>query len=92
MARIICRAARRLSGSFAIIWRQSAPLDAVHRHVCWAEVSRDIRFWLCHKARDAVTYSYGEYRSVVLNITGESYRMRAYRARASKLRRGDGAP
>jgi hypothetical protein len=28
----------------------------------------------------------------VLNITGESYRMRAHRARADKLRRGDGAP
>jgi DNA replication protein DnaC len=32
------------------------------------------------------------HRSVVLNITGESYRMRAHRARASKLRRGDGTP
>ena len=32
------------------------------------------------------------HRSVVLNITGESYRMRAHRARADKLRRGDGAP
>ena len=32
------------------------------------------------------------HRSVVLNITGESYRMRAHRARASKLRRGDEAP
>jgi DNA replication protein DnaC len=31
------------------------------------------------------------HRSVVLNITGESYRMRAHRARASKLRGGDGA-
>ena len=29
---------------------------------------------------------------VVLNITGESYRMRAHRARADKLRRGDGTP
>ena len=32
------------------------------------------------------------HRSVVLNITGESYRMRADRARAAKLRAGDGAP
>jgi DNA replication protein DnaC len=32
------------------------------------------------------------HRSVVLNITGESYRMRAHRARADKLRRGDAAP
>ncbi|MGO8956337.1 MAG: IS21-like element helper ATPase IstB [Streptosporangiaceae bacterium] len=32
------------------------------------------------------------HRSVVLNITGESYRMRAHRARASKLLRGDGTP
>jgi DNA replication protein DnaC len=32
------------------------------------------------------------HRSVVLNITGESYRMRAHRARADKLRRGDGTP
>ena len=32
------------------------------------------------------------HRSVVLNITGESYRMRAHRARAGKLRAGDGAP
>ena len=32
------------------------------------------------------------HRSVVLNITGESYRMRAHRARASKLRGGDGTP
>jgi DNA replication protein DnaC len=32
------------------------------------------------------------HRSVVLNITGESYRMRAHRARAGKLRRGDGTP
>jgi len=32
------------------------------------------------------------HRSVVLTITGESYRMRAHRARASKLRRGDGTP
>jgi DNA replication protein DnaC len=32
------------------------------------------------------------HRSVVLSITGESYRMRAHRARADKLRRGDGAP
>jgi len=32
------------------------------------------------------------HRSVVLNITGESYRMRTHRARASKLRRGDGTP
>jgi DNA replication protein DnaC len=32
------------------------------------------------------------HRSVVLNITGESYRMRAHRARAAKLRAGDGAP
>ena len=31
------------------------------------------------------------HRSVVLSITGESYRMRAHRARADKLRRGDGA-
>ena len=31
------------------------------------------------------------HRSVVLNITGESYRMRTHRARASKLRGGDGA-
>jgi DNA replication protein DnaC len=31
------------------------------------------------------------HRSVVLNITGESYRMRAHRARAGKLRAGDGA-
>jgi DNA replication protein DnaC len=30
------------------------------------------------------------HRSVVLNITGESYRMRTHRARASKLREGDG--
>ena len=27
-----------------------------------------------------------------VNITGESYRMRAHRARASKLRSGDGTP
>jgi DNA replication protein DnaC len=32
------------------------------------------------------------HRSVVLNITGESYRMRAHRARAAKLRSGDGTP
>jgi DNA replication protein DnaC len=32
------------------------------------------------------------HRSVVLNITGESYRMRAHRARAGKLRAGDPAP
>ena len=32
------------------------------------------------------------HRSAVLNITGESYRMRAHRARAGKLLRGDGAP
>ena len=32
------------------------------------------------------------HRSVVLSITGESYRMRAHRARASKLRSGDGTP
>jgi DNA replication protein DnaC len=32
------------------------------------------------------------HRSVVLTITGESYRMRAHRARADKLRRGDGTP
>jgi DNA replication protein DnaC len=32
------------------------------------------------------------HRSVVLNITGESYRMRTHRARAGKLRAGDGAP
>jgi DNA replication protein DnaC len=32
------------------------------------------------------------HRSVVLNITGESYRMRAHRARAAKLRGGDGTP
>jgi DNA replication protein DnaC len=32
------------------------------------------------------------HRSVVLNITGESYRMRAHRARAGKLRTGDGTP
>jgi DNA replication protein DnaC len=32
------------------------------------------------------------HRSVVLNITGESYRMRAHRARAGKLLRGDGTP
>jgi DNA replication protein DnaC len=32
------------------------------------------------------------HRSVVLNITGESYRMRAHRARAGKLRSGDGTP
>ena len=32
------------------------------------------------------------HRSVVLNITGESYRMRTHRARASKLRSGDGTP
>ena len=32
------------------------------------------------------------HRSVVLNITGESYRMRAHRARAGKLRAGDGTP
>ena len=32
------------------------------------------------------------HRSVVLNITGESYRMRAHRARADKLRRGHGTP
>ena len=32
------------------------------------------------------------HRSVVLNITGESYRMCAHRARAAKLRAGDGAP
>ena len=32
------------------------------------------------------------HRSVALNITGESYRMRAHRARASKLRGGDGTP
>ena len=30
------------------------------------------------------------HRSAVLNITGESYRMRAHRARAGKLRGGDG--
>ena len=29
------------------------------------------------------------HRSVVLNITGESYRMRAHRARAAKLRTGE---
>lgn len=32
------------------------------------------------------------HRSVVLNITGESYRMRAHRARASKLRPAGGTP
>jgi DNA replication protein DnaC len=32
------------------------------------------------------------HRSVVLNITGESYRMRAHRARAGKLRAADGTP
>ena len=32
------------------------------------------------------------HRSVVFNIDGESYRMRAHRARADKLRRGDGTP
>jgi DNA replication protein DnaC len=32
------------------------------------------------------------HRSVVVNITGESYRMRAHRARAAKLRAGAGAP
>jgi DNA replication protein DnaC len=32
------------------------------------------------------------HRSVVLNITGESYRMRAHRARASKLRPADRTP
>jgi DNA replication protein DnaC len=32
------------------------------------------------------------HRSVVLHITGESYRMRTHRARADKLRRGDGTP
>jgi DNA replication protein DnaC len=32
------------------------------------------------------------HRSAVLNITGESYRMRAHRARAGKLLRGDGTP
>ena len=32
------------------------------------------------------------HRSVVLNIDGDSYRMRAHRARADKLRRGDGTP
>jgi hypothetical protein len=32
------------------------------------------------------------HRSAVLNITGESYRMRAHRARAGKLIRGDGTP
>jgi DNA replication protein DnaC len=32
------------------------------------------------------------HRSVVLNITGESYRMRAHRARVGKLRRRDGTP
>ncbi len=32
------------------------------------------------------------HRSVVLTITGESYRMRAHRARASKLRGGDATP
>ena len=32
------------------------------------------------------------HRSVVLNIDGDSYRMRAHRARAAKLRAGDGAP
>jgi DNA replication protein DnaC len=32
------------------------------------------------------------HRSVVLNITGESYRMRAHRARSAKLRAGDPAP
>jgi len=32
------------------------------------------------------------HRSVVLNITGESYRMRAHRARAGQLRGGDGTP
>ncbi|MCA1695557.1 MAG: IS21-like element helper ATPase IstB [Pseudonocardiaceae bacterium] len=32
------------------------------------------------------------HRSVVFNITGESYRMRTHRARADKLRRGDGTP
>ncbi len=32
------------------------------------------------------------HRSVVLTITGESYRMRTHRARADKLRRGDGTP
>jgi DNA replication protein DnaC len=32
------------------------------------------------------------HRSVVLNITGDSYRMRTHRARAGKLRAGDGTP
>jgi len=32
------------------------------------------------------------HRSVVLNITGESYRMRTHRARASKLRDGQATP
>lgn len=32
------------------------------------------------------------HRSVVLNITGESYRMRTHRARATRLRAGDGTP
>ena len=32
------------------------------------------------------------HRSVVLTITGESYRMRAHRARAGQLRGGDGTP
>jgi DNA replication protein DnaC len=32
------------------------------------------------------------HRSVVLNITGESYRMRTHRARTSKLRDGQGTP
>ncbi|MGO9296852.1 MAG: IS21-like element helper ATPase IstB [Streptosporangiaceae bacterium] len=32
------------------------------------------------------------HRSAVLNITGESYRMRAHRARAGQLRGGDGTP
>jgi len=32
------------------------------------------------------------HRPVVFNITGESYRMRAHRARADKLRAGAGTP
>jgi len=32
------------------------------------------------------------HRSVVFNITGESYRMRTHRARATRLRAGDGTP
>lgn len=32
------------------------------------------------------------HRSVVLNINGESYRMRAHRARAGKLRSADSTP